>query len=278
MRRRVLLAVAVLVLVAIGVHPVLAITGGNPDYDHENVGAIMGYWPADEGWVPLCSGTLVHDRVFLTAGHCIWYAQLFGYEPESVRVSFDREPYGEHPPSEPDPSWLSVEQMIMHEGLGRGAMVIRHDVGALILADPVVGITPANLPDEGFLDQLRAEGKLRPGPNGAKFTVVGYGATLYWPPPYPTWEDKRQFAESEYRALLKSWLKLSQNQALGEGGACWNDSGGPAFWTDGDGEEILVGITSTSDASCVAAAFKYRVDIPDTLGFIDYVVGIAGGW
>ena len=36
--------------------------------------------------------------------------------------------------------------------------------------------------------------------------------------------------------------------------------------------EILVGVTSWGDASCVASAFNYRVDIPDTLDFIESAI------
>jgi hypothetical protein len=146
-------------------------------------------------------------------------------------------------------------------------------VGVLILAEPVTGITPATLPDEGFLDRLDEEGELKHGRERAKFTLVGYGATLDWPPPDIYYEDKRQYAESEFRALLKSWLRMSQNQATGDGGTCYGDSGGPAFWTEPDGTEILVGITSWGDAPCVSSGFNYRVDIPDTLDFIDQVIG-----
>lgn len=35
---------------------------------------------------------------------------------------------------------------------------------------------------------------------------------------------------------------------------------------------ILVGITSWGDAMCVVTGFDYRVDIPDTLDFIDDVI------
>ena len=64
---------------------------------------------------------------------------------------------------------------------------------------------------------------------------------------------------------------MSQNQATDDGGTCYGDSGGPAFWMKPDGTEILVGVTSWGDASCVSSAFNYRVDIPDTLGFIDSI-------
>jgi hypothetical protein len=147
-----------------------------------------------------------------------------------------------------------------------------HDVGALILAEPVTDIEPANLPYERFLNDLKAEGKLRQGKNEADFTLVGYGGTLDWPPREITYDDYRQFAESEYQALLKAWLRMSQNHATGDGGTCYGDSGGPAFWTEPDGTEILVGVTSWGDAQCVASAFNYRVDIPETLDFIDDVI------
>jgi hypothetical protein len=98
-----------------------------------------------------------------------------------------------------------------------------------------------------------------------------------WPPPDVYYEDQRQFAVSEYRALLKKWLRMSQNQATGDGGTCYGDSGGPAFWTEPDGTEILVGITSWGDAVCVASGFNYRVDIPDTLDFVDIVIAGLGG-
>jgi hypothetical protein len=79
---------------------------------------------------------------------------------------------------------------------------------------------------------------------------------------------------SEYRALLKAWLRMSQNQATDDGGTCYGDSGGPAFWEDPEnGNETLVGITSWGDAQCVSSGFNYRVDIPDTLDFIADVIG-----
>jgi secreted trypsin-like serine protease len=65
---------------------------------------------------------------------------------------------------------------------------------------------------------------------------------------------------------------MSQNQATGDGGTCYGDSGGPAFWTEEDGTEILVGITSWGDANCVATGFNYRVDITETLDFIESVI------
>ena len=263
MRRKVMLVAALVVLVIMGVQPVLAITWGQPDTEHTNVGAMVVDWP-DYGPYQVCSGTLIHPRVFLTAGHCTEGWEAYGIT--KFWVNFDLYALN-------TATLLNVAQVITHPDYNWGPSSNPHDVGVLILVKPVKDdIEPANLPDEGFLDDLKAQGKLRQGGTRATFTLVGYGGTLDWPPPDIYYEDHRQSATSEFRALLKSWLRMSQNQATGDGGTCFGDSGGPAFWVSETGEETLVGITSWGDAVCVAGAFNYRVDIADTLGFIDDVI------
>jgi secreted trypsin-like serine protease len=265
MKRLWILFSAVLVL-ALVVVPALAITWGEPDTEHANVGAMMMVLP---GWgnTPVCSGTLIHPRVFLTAAHC-----TYGVDAEEVWVNFSQDGTNLE-------GILDVAQVITHPDYWWGPTSNPRDVGVLVLAAPVEGIEPADLPYEGFLDDLQAAGMLNQGKTKAQFTLVGYGANLDWPPPDIYYEDQRQFAVSEYRALLKAWLRMSQNQATGDSGTCYGDSGGPAFWTDPDtGAETLVGITSWGDASCVSSAFNYRVDIPDTLDFIaDVIAGLDEG-
>jgi secreted trypsin-like serine protease len=261
--KRFTVVIGTLLILTVVAAPVAAITWGQLDTEHTNVGAMVVDWPG-YGPYQVCTGTLVHPRVVLTAGHCTegWE----GTGVETFWVNFDQDALNEA-------TLLVVEEVITHPDYWWGPTSNPRDVGALVLAEPVTDdIAPANLPYEGFLDDLRKEGELNQGKTKAKFTLVGYGGTLDWPPPKVEYEDVRQFSVSEYRALLKAWLRMSQNQATGDGGTCYGDSGGPAFWTEPDGTEILVGITSWGDASCVASAFNYRVDIPDTLDFIDEVI------
>ncbi len=263
MRRKIVLTGAVLVLVVVGVQPVLAITWGQPDTEHTYVGAMVVDWP---GYGPFqwCSGTLVHPRVFLTAGHCTFDLEAYGIE--TVWVNFDEYALNER-------TFLDVEEVITHPDYYWGPTSDPHDVAALILKKPAKRTGLAVLPEPYLLDRLEEEGILREGADGANFTLVGYGGILEWPPPQISYDDYRRFAESEFKTLLKAWLRMSQNQATDDGGTCFGDSGGPAFWTDPDtGEEILVGITSWGDAQCVSSAFNYRVDIPQTLEFIEDVI------
>lgn len=147
-----------------------------------------------------------------------------------------------------------------------------YDIGVLILEQPVTGITPATLPHEGFLDDLREEGKLKHGSDKAKFAVVGYGGTLNFPPPTIEYNNYRQVAFSGMKALLPAWLFLSQNKAIDNGGSCYGDSGGPTFWINPDGTEIIAGITSRGDRRCVSTGFYYRIDTPEISSFISDII------
>jgi secreted trypsin-like serine protease len=267
MRKLAVLLAVFLALVVVAV-PALAITWGEPDTEHTNVGAMVVHF-VEHGKIQMCSGTLVHERVFLTAGHCT--SGWEGYDILGFYVNFDEDALNEG-------TLLEVDDIITHPDYRWGPTSNPHDVGALVLSEPVEGITPATLPDEGFLDDLRKDGLLNQGKEKAKFTIVGYGGTLNWPPPEVVYEDKRQYAVSEYRALLKSWLRMSQNHATDDGGSCYGDSGGPAFWVDPEtGDETLVGITSWGDVPCVSTGFNYRVDIAETLDFIeDVIAGLNG--
>ena len=85
------------------------------------------------------------------------------------------------------------------------------DMTKLLLADDP-GIGPARLPPLGTLDRL---------PRSQRYTIVGYGMAATYgggqPPTYPA-TGERDGASEALNALSLSWLHLSQNPTLGNGG------------------------------------------------------------
>jgi hypothetical protein len=250
-----------ILLLAITVIPVAAITWGQPDTAHPYVGAMVVDWPGYGPW-QLCSGTLIHPQMFLTASHCT--ADLGAYGIETVWVNFDQDSMNLG-------TLLPVAQVITHPDYWWGPTSDPRDVAILVLAEPVVGIIPAVLPDLGYMDGLKDQGVLKNGADRAPLIAVGYGGKMDFPPPQIYYEDMREWSTLAYQGLNKAWIRASQNQALGNGGTCFGDSGGPIFYVEEDGTEVLVGVTSWGDAQCVAMGFYYRVDIPQTLDFIEEV-------
>jgi len=261
-----------------------AITWGEPDGNrHPNVGAMIVTIPTSSGPldVQFCSGTLIHPRVYLTAAHCPYFAAaIFGATAEDTDVSFSSDL--DFDPTRPgvvgpDAERRSVERWVVpSEFDGKFGAQDAHDIAALVLDDPVSGIIPATLPSAGFLDQLLREGKLRNGKDAATFVAVGYGIQELEPPGFHDYDGLRRMSTTQYQTLLRSWLRLSQVHASENGkfteGSCAGDSGGPGFWRQPSGAEILVGIESWGDAPCVATAYKYRVDTPASLDFIADVI------
>jgi len=259
-------AVALLLISAGFIGVAWAVTGGEPDEGrHPNVGAMRFYHPA-LGTV-CCSGTLIHPRVFLTAGHVVAASQTG--EAVLLGVSFDQEV-----DLKDDTAWLPITQAVCSYTALHGADPSRTDIGLVVLKDPVDSVAPATLPTAGFLDDLKKARQLKAGPNGTRLAVVGYGMVLDWPPPEAFWQDPpmRNTAQSGYLGLNDGWLCLNQNLAAGYGGTALGDSGGPAFWTDPlTEEEVLVGITAWG-GSLIGNGFYYRIDTEESLQFIQDVI------
>jgi secreted trypsin-like serine protease len=236
----------VLVLVSALAVTALAVTYGQPDGNrHPEVGALVGHFT--EGTFPYCTGTLIAPNVVLTAAHC-------DLGSPRVFVSFDTK-------------FSSKSKLLpgtfYHDPQYNFAQNDPHDIAVVVLDKPVSGVTPARLPQAGQLDGLKVN---------QKFTVVGYGGQepVNQPGgPVIAFLDTREFATASLNSVNPAWLRLSQNPATGDSGACYGDSGGPNFLGAGASEtNVIAGTTITGDALCKATNVVYRTDTDSARNFL----------
>jgi hypothetical protein len=142
---------------------------------------------------------------------------------------------------------------------GQGGASDPHDVSVLVLDTAPTGITPATVAPAGYLDRMAL--------NGAQFLAVGYGTvrvTRRTGPQGIVDNDERRRGSGTFRSLQAAWLRLSANQATGDAGTCFGDSGGPHFLGT-----TLVAITSIGDSQCKNSDVDYRIDTAETHAFLD---------
>lgn len=248
-----------------------AITYGTVDTNntYSNAGTFVVQSPEGEVF-PFCSGTLIAQNVFLTASHCtLYFENVLAPDGYTAYVSFDLSiPWGELTNS--TTTLYAISDVVTNPNYSQ-AQKDPGDLGVLILESDVEGVTPATLPPCGLLDQLVA----RNGLKGAVFTAVGYGIqNRVVGGGNPFFQDlnpiPRMYALSTFNALNPGYLRLSQNPATGNGGACYGDSGGPIFLMVED-QTLLVAITITGDAVCRATNVVYRLDTTAAQSFLAYV-------
>jgi hypothetical protein len=229
-----------------------AITYGQPDGNrHPNVGALVGTF--DGQTYPYCSGTLISQTVFLTAAHCdigestvyVTFDSVYTSRSRLIRGTFHGDPGYNFAQSDP------------------------HDIAVVVFDRPITNIAPARLPRAGQLDSLRVN---------QQFTAVGYGGQepVNQPGgPVNGYLDVREFAVSSLNSINPAWLRLSQNQATGDGGTCYGDSGGPNFLGAGSNETNIVAATTiTGDIFCHATNVVYRLDTDSARSFLSAFVSL----
>lgn len=242
-------------MLMVTVTPVGAITFGQPDGNrHPNVGLIVVDLNNDGTLSLTCSGTLIAPTIFLTAGHC---ASFFsGLGAAKTWVTFDTE-------FNPQTSVLiSVAGLATHPDYNPNSGF--NDVGVVILAEAITNVTPAMLPKENLLDEMKVSDALKV----QTLVNVGYGATADFKgmPPALARDGVRRFSMSPYTSLTPNWLiLLGNNDATGEGGVCFGDSGGPHFLDDSN---LIVSITSLIDPLCRTLDMTQRVDTPSVRSFL----------
>jgi Trypsin len=250
---KLLVSVAVVAVTVLGgTAPAEAITNGGPDGNgHPEVGALLAPIPHPDGTWTTCSGTLISPTLFLTAAHC-------DQGVSRVAVTFDPI-YDASTGTTYWGTWQADPQF-------SSAQSDPHDMAVVVLDKPIKSIQPARLPVAASLNSLSL---------GAEFTSVGYGAQSVTIDQGPVrhYADSRAVATGSLNAVNPAWLRISENPALGDGGTCYADSGGPNFLGAGATETPIVAATTiTGDTMCRATNVVYRLDTPSARAFLGQYV------
>jgi hypothetical protein len=202
---------------------------------YPSVGALM-VWRVDDAGNPVelrgfASGTLIGERVMVTAGHFTAPANSMAALPAGIRIfasfsSADAKDRGTwipvvgqatHPsmPYCPPPPRCDPTDEILVAPLQPGVA----DVGLVFLAHTPVGIKPARLAPHGILNSRE----------GAETTIVGFGTTAptlrKGPIDAAAWDGKRRFRTSTLRRIVdETWGLWSLPSHV-----CHGDSGGAIF-------------------------------------------------
>jgi secreted trypsin-like serine protease len=266
-RRALIVTIAVAALVVSGMGAALGIVYGEPDEgEHPHVGSIVIHIPdPEEGdqFFQWCSGTLVEGAgnaagadVFLTAAHCV--AGLDDLLPEgaSVLVTFDEEitPAGT----------FFAGDIHFNPNFGTHGLADLFDVAVIVLDEPTGIGQYGVLPEAGLLDEMKKANTLK----DQTFTAVGYGTvreTRRGAFSAILDNERRNKADQGFLSLTKAWITMSMNEATGNAGTCYGDSGGPHFL---EGTDTIVSLTVTGDAVCKAADKTYRLDTASARDFL----------
>jgi secreted trypsin-like serine protease len=262
MRNKMLFVVfSVIVILAVAVSPVGAVTDGEPDGDGHPYVGLMVAQDADGNPMWRCSGTLLNSRIFLTAGHCteapaahveIWFDADMQTDAAAKGYPFTGDvggtPYT-HPQFNPNAFYL-------------------YDLGVVVLDKPMKMKKYGALPKLDSLDKFATQR----GQQDVTFTAVGYGLQMSFP-------DAASWQEHNVKVRMVAYPKLDQintgftgTQSLllsnnaNTGGTCFGDSGGPNFV----GNSNVVGaVTSFGvNGTCGGTGGVYRVDRADDLNWL----------
>jgi len=267
-RNRAAALAAALIAILVGATGAGAITNGQPDGDnHPYVGVMVGVNFTD-GLAWLCTGSLLDENSFLTAGHCtqgadaifIWFDQTLT-QPISLATA--------------DAVGSGMTNPDFCEGCANGLPgFARRDVGVVELV-PISDDIPteyADLPIEGAVDTLENKTPIDFVGYGVTFQAQIQGSQLPQPPPFYRWDGlgTRMFAQGQTVSgnfkHSAEFLKLTMNPGGGSGGVCFGDSGGPNLLA---GTDTVLAVNSYGpNSNCSGVGYSQRIDVPDVLTWV----------
>lgn len=203
-----------------------------------------------------CSGSLVTPTLFVTAGHC---TAAFAGSGEATFVTFDAHarPTSAYVTGTPHthPGFFDVPP----QGTGVPASV-GHDVGVVVLDEPVELPRYAALPARGALD----------GQRSLAVSIVGYGADGWVTGggrPFPTFSFDRMIAASRLIGVDAQFARFSTSPGQDNGGIGPGDSGAPALRR---GTDVITAIGSHGPSPRASGnSYSYRLDTDDARSFLE---------
>ncbi len=270
-RRLLTLLTAILASVSLGATSAQAITGNfTPDFEHDYVGLIV-FYDAEGNPSHRCSGSLLTDTVFLTAGHCVTLDDE-GTLATTARVYFEQDV--DAVKGYPTSGGVLASDLYSYGYMGLRNLPQSRDVGVVILDAPVTTVYPqideyASLASAGTLDTYGTGIDARVDLSGYGVQNANKNNTVA--------ERERLKAETFIiggrNPLFKSRfnVQLASNPGGGRGGTCFGDSGGPVLLDDTD---VIVAVNSfVLNGNCAGQGFGYRTD---QQAVIDFILASAG--
>jgi hypothetical protein len=279
MRNKMLLTLfSVLVILAVAVFPVGAISDGEKDGNgHPFVGLMLAQ-DADGNPLWRCSGTLLSDSLYLTAGHCTESPAahveiFFAAGPIAVDSNYVSIGAGGTACANPAVTGYPCHGDVggtphTHPLYDPNAFFL-HDAGVVVLDEAFPMSTYGRLPQANQFDSF----KNKRGQQDVTFTAVGYGLQKSFPDA-ASWQTvairERMVAHPKLNQINTGFtgdfsLLLSNN--ANTGGTCFGDSGGPNFLGDSN---VVAGVTSYGiNGNCAGTGGVFRMDRQNVLDFVN---------